>query len=263
MEQDEMMSQDMAFGPENNEKKEDIFKFAEPKETAPESQPKAEVVEEAPEESESSPEEDGQKVPYKRFKAKLDEVKEYSSRINFLEEQLEEIKKSRAESKPEDLTPDEAWTKLYGDNDIAKEAYKIQVKRDNEIAERAVEQAIERISKRESEEIERLSENEARIDESLESLQEKLGKKLTGKQEEAILSIVDEFSPTGDDGKYVSLFPFDKAYEIYTLRNKASSAPRNQARQDIANLTNDKSDGEADTTGGPNRKGWHSWEDAI
>lgn len=262
-----MASQDAAFVTDNSNK-EEVFKFDDTKEATPDSQPNEEKGDQTPNvedtsTEESSTDEDGQKVPYKRFKAKLDEVKEYASRISFLEEQLEELKQQRENPTQEDLTPDEAWTKLYGDSDVAKEAYKIQVKRDAEIAERAVEQALQRISRMEEEEIERLSENEQIIDQNLESLQEVIGKKLTTKQEEEILSIVDEFSPTGNDGKYITLFPFDKAYDIYMLRNKANSAPKNRARQEIADLTGDKSDGDVESSNSSLRKGWHSWEDAI
>jgi hypothetical protein len=260
--QDEMMSQDAAFTTEN---KEDAFKFDEVKETSPESLTNEETKEDPEESAESVEEvdEDGQKVPYSRFKAKVDRVKEAEAQIQFLEEELEKSRNSRQESEKEEITPDDAWIKLYGDSDAAKEAYKIQLQRDAAIEERAIEKAIDRISRRESEEIERLSENESIIDENLNKLQEKLGKKLTSKQEEEILSIVDELSPVGEDGKYLGMISFDKAYEIYSLKNSSKNAPTNRARQDIAELTSGNSEGEIDSTVHANKKGWDSWREAI
>ena len=263
---DEMSSQDAAFGTEN-EKKEDLFKFDEPKETSPDSQSKEESVSDTSTEESSTDEDgaslDGQKVPYTRFKKILDESKETASRVQFLEEELEKIRDQKDESQ-KDVEPDEAWKKLYGDNDVAREAFKIQIRRDNEISERAVEQALERIQQREQIELESLSENEEIIDGNLDSLQEKIGKKLTSKQEEDILSIVDEFSPTGNDGKYITLFPFDKAYEIYSLRNNSKQQPRRQARESIADLTGRSSDGEVESNGSSfQAKNWDSWRNEV
>lgn len=273
MENDEMMSQDTAFGTENNEKKEDLFKFDEPKETTdanasnPDSQPKVEIGASQDNgdtsEEDSSTEEDVQKVPYTRFKKKLDELNDTTSRVKMLEEELIKLREAKVET-PEDIEPDEAWKELYGDNDVARKAYKIQLQRDSEIEERAIEKAIERINQREEQQIKALSENESIIDSNLENLEEKVGKKLTAKQEEEILSIVDEFSPTGDDGKYITLFPFDKAYEIYQLRTSSKIRPTQKARESIADLTGNTSEGEIDSNSSNFKsQKWDSWEDEI
>lgn len=259
MEIDETMSQDVAF---TNTEQEDVFKFDEVKETTPDSQPKVEDKETSSTED-SSTEEDEQKVPYTRFEKKVKENGELSSKVQFLEEQLEDLRNSRKESETKEITPDAAWIELYGDSDIAKKAFQLQLDRENQIAERAIEQALERIEQRQEEETQALSQNEATIDSNLENLQEVIGRKLSVKEEEAVLSIVDEFSPTGNDGKYVTLFPFDKAYEIYELRTSVKGRSKQEARDSIADLTSGKSEGEAETSGAPFKKGWDSWREAL
>lgn len=261
--EDETMSQEIAFA---DVKQEETFKFDTAEPTTPASQAetvKTESDSPSVEDKETVVVEDDteQKIPYSRFKKKMDELNETNSKMQMLEDRLKELETARIESQSdEDITPDAEWTKLYGNSDVAKEAYKIQIKRDEAIAERAVKQAIDRIRESQIEETTRLSENEEKIDDNLSQLQTKLGKKLSSKQEEDILSIVDEFSPTGQDGKYVSLFPFDKAYEIYEMRQAKKGAPIRQAREAVADLTSNNSSGEAPASGvnGLGR-GWDGW----
>lgn len=256
--QDETMSQDVAFTSENNgdnKGNDGIFKFDEVKETSPGSQPNEEKVEDAPKESESSTEEDEQKVPYSRFKTVSDKVK-------YLEEELENLKLSREEKEEisiSDVKPDDAWTELYGDSEAAKKAWIVQQKMNAEIAERAIQEAIQRVKMLDAEEEQSLVQNEEIIDENLDNLKQTIGKKLSSKDEEEILSIVDEFSPIGDDGKYVQLFPFDKAYEIWELRNAPKIRKTSEERENIANLSGDRSDGDIESDSGTFRKGWDSW----
>lgn len=258
------MSQDTAFETSDNQK--ETFQFDESKETAPDSLTNAENKEEEATDTSASPvgtEDDEQKVPYSRFKRKIDEISEMSEKINFLERSLSEMQQSRTESTdPEDIDLPKEWVKLYGDSDLAKEAYLVQLRREEQIQERAVQEAIERISKQQQEEVVQVEENEEIIDDNLEALQEAIGKKLTARQEEEILSIVDEFSPDGSDGKYVALFPFDKAYEVYTLRNSQKGMGTRRARESVADLTNTTSQEEGES-GSTYRRGWDSWREAL
>lgn len=65
----------------------------------------------------------------------------------------------------------------------------------------------------------RIEENEDIIDEKLDELEEYVGRKLTDKEEDDILAIVDELTPVGKNGKYiVGLLPFDYAWTIYEAR---------------------------------------------
>lgn len=265
---DETMSQDTAF--EISNAKPDTFNFdSEEKSSAPQAETESKEntstqSEVSKEENDSVTSQEENKVPYSRFKKKVDEVNEYSNKIAYLEGQLEALKSRPQESTShEDVDVPAEWKELYGDSEVSKRAFKIQLEREAQIRESAVEQAIETLTRRQQEEISSQSHNEEIIDNSLEQLQESIGKKLTEKQEEDILTIVDEFSPVGEDGKYISLFPFDKAYEIYTLRNAQKGQATKQARQSVADLTGNTSEGEVDSTVTPFRRGWDNWREEL
>jgi len=260
---DETMSQDQAFTTDNSNA--NAFQFEEEKVPVTD-----EVIEEDTDSATSedktdvdSSEEDEQRVPYSRFKKLVDERDATQSVIQQLEERLADLETKRTETtNSADVEVPDEWKKLYGDSDVAKEAFKIQLKREEQIQERAVTTAIERLKSEQNENAKRLIENETIIDDNLSTLSEQLGKKLTSKQEEDILGIVDEFSPVGNDGKYTSLFPFDKAYEIYTLRNGIKTQATSQARKVVADLSNDSSQGETESTPTFNR-GWDSWQKEL
>lgn len=263
MDIDETMSQDTAF---TLDKQDETFKFDEVKETSPESRTKEETDEDTNADDDSSSpvgnESDEQKVPYSRFKKKVDELNETSSRISYLEEQLIALQNSRTETATTETMPDE-WVELYGDSEVSQKAWKIQQRREDELRESIVRQASEQFERQREQEISQLEENEEAIDNNLAELQEKTGRTFTPKQEEAILSIVDEFSPTGSDGKYITLFPFDKAYEIYNLRQSKLGQGTKQARQAVADLTGGASEGDVADSNSSHKRGWDSWRDGI
>lgn len=251
------MSEEQAFSTENENK--DLFKFDEPEAKIEEvtdstsSEDKAEDV--------SS--EDEKLVPYSRLKTTFEKLEERDSMIASLEERLKSLEESRIEAKSEDVDVPREWVELYGDSDVSKRAYQIQLQREMQIEERATERALKILEDREVNQAKVLEQNEEIIDNSLKDLQSTIGKKLTPKMEEDILSIVDEFSPTGSDGKYISLFPFDKAYEIYTLRNTQATRSTNNARNQVADLTGNSSQGEADSSGSDFKRGWDNWRGAL
>lgn len=258
--QDETMSQDTAFATENNE--DNTFVFDDAGSNSPDS-----LTEEEPKATDSVVDEDTnnveQKVPYSRFKKIVEERDETVNRISYLEERLQELESKRIESKPDDIEVPQEWKELYGDSEVSKRAWAIQQKREEELAERAINEAMNRLSKQQQEEVQAIAQNEETIDDNLSQLEETIGKKLSPKQEEELLTIVDEFSPVGADGKYVTLFPFDKAYEIYTLRQSQKGLGTRQARQNIADLTSNMSEGEADTSEGTFKRGWDNWRGAL
>ena len=269
---DETMSQEPAFTG-NGEEKNDVFQFDEPvgEETPTDSQSESSIVseenkEEAVTEEEESQEEssDEQRVPYSRFKSKIEEVQERDSIIKGLEERLHSLEQTRVESKPtEDIDVPQEWVELYGDSEVSKRAYKIQLQREETLMENATKKAIQQLKQESQREVEMAQENELYIEENLSSLQKKLGKKLTSEVEEEVLSIVDEFSPTGEDGKYISLFPFDKAYEIFQLRTSQVSQKTAQARTKVANLTGNTSEGETESSDSNFKRGWDNWREAL
>lgn len=263
---DETMSQEKAF---ETEQTNDSFVFEEEK--APEADAKVEATEEDTDSASTedknntvSSDEDEKKVPYSRFKKVLDERNETQSTIQLLEERLADLEKSRTETTDNaDVEVPAEWKELYGDSDVSKRAYLVQLKREEQIQERAVQTAIERLKNEQNENAKRLVENESIIDDNLANLSETLGRKLTTKQEEDILSIVDEFSPVGEDGKYISLFPFDKAYEIYTLRTGVKTQAVKQQRTAISDLSNDTSEGDTTDSSSSFQRGWDTWRKEL
>lgn len=263
---DETMSQDTAF---STDKQESTFQFEVEKESPAASQAETTEVEETVEDTSPSSDENDvveKKVPYSRFQTVVRERNEAAERISSLEERLSDLESARQETSStslEDLDVPPEWVKLYGDSDVSKEAWKIQQTREQQIAANAVRQALDMFKSEERFEREALVENEAIVEDSLASLQESVGKKFTKREEEAILSIVDEMSPEGEDGKYLSVFPFEKAYEIYELRNAVRGKPTQQARQDVARLTGNASEGESESQDPTFKRGWDNWREAL
>lgn len=273
---DETMSQEPAFTG-NGETKEDVFNFAEEgqEETPADSLPEDVQVEDnsasdedketvVSEEESNTDESDEQRVPYSRFKSKVAELEERDSVIQQLEQRLQMLEQTREESKPtEEVDVPQEWVELYGDSEASKKAFKIQLQRESRLMETATKNAIEQLKQETRREAEEIKENAHYIEENLSSLQKTLGKKLTAYVENEVLSIVDEFSPTGEDGKYISLFPFDKAYEIYQLRNVQATTKTTVARNKVANLTGNASEGETEAGDTDFKRGWDNWRDAI
>lgn len=254
------MSQDAAFTSEDNVP--NTFTFDD-EQSAQDSQSTNDNTQS---DSDSSEDKDGEveerRVPYSRFKRVIEEREEVSERMKALEERLQSFEAQRESVTDVAPMPPE-WERLYGNSDASREAWNIQLKREEQLAQRAVEEAIGQMQRQQEALVESVAENEELIEESLASLQETLGKKLTTKQEEDILSIVDEFSPTGTDGKYISLFPFEKAYEIYSLRNAQKGRPTQNARRAVAELAGGSSEGDTDTSVDHYKRGWDNWREAI
>lgn len=261
---DETMSQDAAFVPTEPEQ---VFKFDSDAETSPASPANEDVADTTPDSAEEKADEAtevGQRVPYSRFKKKADELESARETLSEMEARLAALEESKASddapSEP-DMPPE--WVRLYGDSDAAREAWAIQAAREAAILEAATERAVDRISRREADEAERVATNEEAIDEGLSDLQEKIGRKLTPRQEEEVLGIVDEFSPLGEDGRYAALFPMEKAYEIYALRQSQRGLGTARARAEVADLTGSQSAGDADPSEAPFKRGWDSWRSGL
>lgn len=259
--QDETMSQDEAFSSNGNVP--DTFNFDD-EQSAQDSQSANGNTQSN---SDSSEDKDGeveeQRVPYSRFKRVIEEREEVAERMAALEARLHSFENDRQESEALSAPMPEEWERLYGNSDASREAWKIQLVREEQLAQRAVEQAVNQLQRQQEALVESIAENEEIIEDSLETLQENLGKRFTSKQEEAILSIVDEFSPVGSDGKYTSLFPFEKAYEIYALRNAQRGRPTADARRAVAELAGGTSEGDTDSPVDNYRRGWDNWREAL
>lgn len=212
------------------------------------------------EEPKDPPEE--QKVPYSRFKKKTDEAHTAAQRVKELEEMLEKLNKKTIEAGPTEQPPEE-WTELYGDGDVAMKAWSVQQKREQKLRQEAVQEALQLLKKEGEASAKAAKDNEDAVEEYLSSLSEVSGKKLSQKQEEDILSIVDEFSPVDDQGKYLSLISPEKALEIYELRLTKKGAPTVKARTKIADAISGNSEGEPDSQGPSFERGWDSWRKSL
>ena len=135
--------------------------------------------------------------------------------------------------------------KLYGDNENTREAYKVELERLAYLEKRAEQRAIESVKEYRENEAKALEKNEEIIDNNLEDLESYVGKKLTEKEQSGILEIVDEYTPKDEDGNYSGdLLPFDKAYEIYQLKNQTRTQASKKARSNATNLTSRNTEGE-------------------
>lgn len=223
-----------AFG----ERAEKLVESVEETKLAPE--PKEEVIEKE-EEIVKSDEEN--KVPYSRFKKFNEGYKQSQQEIARLNARLEELESSKTNRLSDELP--EYWKELYGDTDASKRAFKIQSEKETELRQQIRDEALQSVREERTREESRLNENIESIDENFESLEESLKRPLTEKEQSSLLDIIDEFTPTGEDGKYLgAVMSFDKAWQIYEMKNQSSKLVTKQSRDNVASLTGSKSSGE-------------------
>lgn len=226
-----------AFG-EGSQKPEDL----QSENAKPEFKPEGNSGEKETENSEES------KVPYSRFKKFHDQAKQWEAEAERYRAEAEEWRTKASSSEPKIVNDNspfswEDWKEMYGENDLSKKLFQKQLKFSETVFEQARREALEAVRAENRFEQSRVSENLETIDSSLELLDEYAGRSLTEAEQSAILDIVDDYSPKGSDGNYLSTIPFEKAYDIYELQQQASKAPKVQSRNKIASLLNSKSQG--------------------
>lgn len=190
--------------------------------------------------------EEPERVKYSRFKKVYDraieaerEAEEWRAKAQSYNTQ----EPARRESESGD-TPS-WWNELYGESDAATKAWKIQESANQRLIDEARSQAIEAVQGERQQETARVRENEAVIDKNLDALQDYAGHQLSEREQSAVLDIVDEYTPKDDDGNYLgATIPFEKAWDIYELKQAASKAPRVQSRDRVAALSGSQSQGE-------------------
>ncbi len=197
-------------------------------------------LETQPPKEEEEPEEG--KVPYRRFKKYVDRAKESEAKLLALADEIESLKKTRQTPVQETELPKE-WVNLYGDSEASKEYYKAESSRREELLKAAEDRAYERLLQSTKAEAERVEANEAFLDEGLENLSETLGRDLTEDEEGAVLDLVEEFSAKDEDGNLVAVFPIDKAWEIYELKEKALKTSQTSKKANISSVISAKSKG--------------------
>lgn len=189
------------------------------------------------------------KVPYSRFKKYHDEAKEARADADRLRAELDRERtgsRPRYEATNDGVLPSH-WVELYGDSDASKRAWKIQEGREQEIIQRAYEAGQRGAYELESQQREAINSNVATIDDNFEDLSSFVGREITAKEQSAILDIVDDYTAKDDDGNYQgAIMPFDKAWEIYELKQNSGKVAQRKDRDSVASLTANSSRGNAD-----------------
>lgn len=220
---------------------------------------------------------EGQKVPYSRLQSVIEARREAERKAEEAEQRYQELLASRNSDTNRNQgdgqtyagSLPEWWVKLYGDSEESKQAYGYELERQRQIREEARQEAIEAVRQERAQEGQVLAENERTIDNKLEDLALTLGRDLTDKEETAVLDIVDEYTPKDENGNYAGdLIPFDKAYEIYELRQSKATGKVNKARQTPTALTSARSESESVTTKEKddsdwNPLDWNSWRKRV
>ncbi len=255
-----------AFSPLEVEKAEEPSKDKNEEAPASDSQPEKEKVEEPVKEPAESVEEaeDEQRVPYSRFKKFHDEARQARQEAEYWRQQAQSKPEPKNETKENSDAP-AWWIKLYGDSPQTREGWQIYAEEQNKFATQVKEEARREIELQRIEETRKVEENVSTIDNNLETLSSFLGRELTEKEQSSVLDIVDEYTPKDDDGNYLGgLLPFDKAWEIYELKQKSQKSASKESRDKVAQLTGSPSQKEASGDSDKNfNPSWNALDDAI
>lgn len=214
---------------------------------------------------------DDGKVPYSRFKKFHDAAADAKAEAEYWRGKAEALE-TKVVPITDTIDVPDYWKKMYGDEKsdnwtLVQEAWKVQQQANNAMFEQARKEALDAVRNERGQEEEALKDNMQTIDQNLEQLTDTLGRDLTEKEQSAVLDIVDEYTPKDDDGNYLgAVIPFDKAWEIYELKNTAAKAPKAQARDQVASLTGTASQGDTSITekdANFNPLDWNAWRKRI
>lgn len=225
-------------------------------------------VEQSIESEESSVEEN--RVPYSRFKNIHSRALEAERMAAQYEAELQALRTQQVYREPvrEEASLPSYWVEMYGDSAASKRAWEIQQEQNNLIRQQAREEALSAVREEREMESTRISENLETIDERLDALSAFVGRDLSDREQSAILDIVDEYTPQDEDGNYLGeVIPFEKAWEIYELKNQVSASPRKQARNSIAGISGSQTQGETsiggDKSNNFNPLDWDAWRKRV
>lgn len=209
------------------------------------------------------------KVPYSRFKKFHDEAiqkrmeaEEWKAKA----EQLEQQSSKREVSESDDMPS--YWRKLYGDSEVSQEAWLVQKQREEDIERRAYEAGQRGAQDLEYQHNKRIESNVETIDENFENLSDFVGREITAKEQSAILDIVDDFTPKDTNGSYAGpLIPFEKAWEMYELKQGSKNSSQRKDRDSVASLSGTSSQGDTSINEEQN-KNWNplargSWRSRL
>jgi len=193
-----------------------------------------------------------QRVPYSRLRETIEARRDAERRAAEAEENYQRLLRQQEREPERRLTHEgdvpEWWLKTYGDNPNSRAGFEYWKQGQDEIRAEARREAIEAVRYERESETRVLAENERTIDNRLEDLSIGLGRDLTEKEQDAILTIVDEYTPKDADGNYAGdLLSMDKAWEIYNYRQSQVTNRSRQARQVPTALTSTPTQGEPST----------------
>lgn len=205
-------------------------------------------VEEKPEQQEEVVEEveseEETKVPYSRFKKFHEEARIARQEAEEWRAKAEALEHQPRYDREEESEMPAYWVKLYGDSEASKEAWQVQERREQEIERRAYEAGQRGAEELEIKQQQRIESNVATIDDSFEDLSDYIGRELTAKEQSAILDIVDDFTPKDSYGRYAGpLIPFEKAWEMYELKQGSAKVSQRKDRDSVASLSGASSEG--------------------
>ena len=230
-------------------------KEVESKETSTAEASQAESTEEKDKPSSEATESvEEKRIPYSRLKTVVERARVAEQKAEEAERRYKDLESKREESRGRSNEPyaDAIATrikKLYGDNDTSKEIIEIELARQKEIEEIAERKAYEALDRRETSSRSEIESNERVLEEKLEDFSLTLGRDLTQKEEDELLAIADQYSPVGEDGKYLSgqPLPLDRAWEIYEMKLASQGQKSKRSRSEATELTGTSTDGDGDT----------------
>lgn len=260
-----------AFGP-GSQTLEDLMAARTPDEPSVEVPPQVvevpPVVEQKEEEPVTSVEEN--KVSYSRFKTIHTRALEAEREAEKWRARAEEIEQSRFTRREEEVEGEmpSYWKELYGDSESSEKAWKIQLRREQEIEQRAYDAGQRGALELRQVEAARVNQNLATIDDHFEDLSALVGRDLTEKEQSAILDIVDDYTAKDEDGSYIgAIMPFEKAWEVYELKKGSTKAPQRQARDAVATIAATTTQGEpslkAEQDKNWNPLDWNAWKKRV
>ncbi len=261
-----------AFGPGAQSLAELLDDASKTKETS-EEETKQEVKEDTvvkDEEKEESVEET--KVPYSRFKNVNQARRDAEAEADKWRARATELEESRATRRTDTEEIDgempSYWKELYGDSEASEKAWKIQQRREQEIEQRAYDAGQRGAQELKQVETARVNENLSVIDSNFEDLSTFVGRDLTEKEQSAILDIVDDYTAKDEDGNYLgAVMPFEKAWEVYELKNSKSKVATRQSRDTVAALTGANTQGEpsaqVEKDKNWNPLDWNAWKKRV
>lgn len=188
------------------------------------------------------------KVPASRFRKTRQELielrerdAERTAREADIFNELARLRQEVAKGPRNDALPSK-WVELYGDTDQSKVAYQLyqeQIKEMLDSQRQASESDRQQQARLEAEGRAAVADS---IDDGIEELEVSTGKTFTDAEKEALLDVVERYSPENDDGTFNALIPLDRAYQIYEMEQASKNG--GAAKRRVAEIASAATEGE-------------------